>query len=70
MRRLSPASGHMYASGVVTGLPDYASALSWLRKSQAKPAALGLYGLGYLHFTGKGVGKADAEKVQACGCHP
>ncbi|KIY99497.1 hypothetical protein MNEG_8460 [Monoraphidium neglectum] len=46
--------GHMHASGLITGEADYKKALKWFTESVGKKVSpSGLYGLGYLHFSGR-----------------
>lgn len=57
----------MYASGLITGQPDYDKAMGWFISSTLKKhkrvSASGLYGLGYLHFTGQGLKEPNMEQV-------
>jgi len=57
----------MYASGRVTGSPDYFEAMKWFvtstLKTQKKVSASGLYGLGYLYMSGLGMAAPNPEQV-------
>jgi hypothetical protein len=57
----------MYATGLVTGAPDYPEAARWFTtstlKKQKKVSAAGLYGLGYLQLSGLGLAAPNPEQV-------